>query len=208
MSDMICVTSRRLCGEEFLSRMEQIARARPAAVILREKDLPEEEYRQLAIQVMQICRSHQVCCILHNFVDAARELHADAVHLPLPVLRNLDVGQRRCFRILGTSCHSAEDAKEAQALGCTYLSAGHIFATDCKKGLPGRGLDFLREVCQSVSIPVYAIGGISPATIASVRAAGAKGACVMSGLMQCEDVQEYLQAFQETHDKEGDTYAV
>ena len=216
MSDIICVTNRRLCGEDFLLRMDRIARAHPAAVILREKDLTKESYRQLAKQVMQICGSYQVPCILHNFVDTAMELNAEAVHLPLPVLRSLDEDQRHLFRVLGTSCHSVEDAKEAQALGCTYLSAGHIFATDCKKGLPGRGLDFLREVCRSVSIPVYAIGGISSDTIASVRAVGASGACVMSGLMQCGNVQEYLEAFddpevcvgRQSKNKEGETYAV
>lgn len=214
--DIICVTNRTLCGEDFLLRMEKLASAHPSGMILREKDLPEEAYRQLAAQVMHICKEYQVPCILHSFVDAALELGADAIHLPLPVLRKLTLQQKQHFRMLGTSCHSVEDAKEAQTLGCTYLSAGHIFATDCKKGLPGRGLDFLREVCQSVSIPVYAIGGISPETIASVRAAGARGACVMSGLMQCEDVQEYLKAFQGTHvcassqieNKEGETYAV
>lgn len=88
-----------------------------------------------------------------------------------------------------------EDALEAESLGCTYITAGHIFETDCKKGLPGRGLAFLRNVCVSVSIPVYAIGGIHDGNIAAVRGAGAKGACIMSGLMQCEDVKEYLRRF-------------
>ena len=68
-------------------------------------------------------------------------------------------------------------------LGASYVTGGHIFATDCKKGVPPRGLDFLKAVCSSVNIPVYAIGGINGDNINSVLNAGASGACIMSGLM-------------------------
>ena len=96
-------------------------------------------------------------------------------------------GKRRVFRTLGASCHSVEDALLARKLGCTCLTAGHIFATACKPGLEPRGLEFLRAVCAAVDVPVYAIGGISPENIAAVREAGAAGACVMSGFMAAED---------------------
>ena len=68
------------------------------------------------------------------------------------------------FKVIGTSVHSVEDAIKAEQLGATYMTAGHIFATDCKKGLPPRGLDFLKNVCDTVQIPVYAIGGINIAS--------------------------------------------
>lgn len=196
MSDILCVTNRALCGEDFLLRLERIAAAKPAGIILREKDLSEADYKDLAARVLDLCKAQQVPCILHTFVDAALDLGADAIHLPLPVLRAMPDGKKAQFSILGASCHSVEDALEAQALGCTYLTAGHIFATDCKRGLPGRGLDFLEAVCKRVSIPVYAIGGIRPETIAPVRAAGASGACVMSSLMQCEDPGAFLNKFE------------
>ena len=88
------------------------------------------------------------------------------------------------------------------------MTAGHIFATDCKKGLPPRGLDFLKNVCDAVGIPVYAIGGINiassgdstasdaPSTYDAVRdisvprlarsliECGAAGGCIMSGMMR------------------------
>lgn len=196
MSDILCVTNRTLCREDFLKRLEKIAAAEPAGVILREKDLPEEQYRALAEQAVRICSGKHVPCILHNFPDTALELGVEAIHLPLPLLRRLTEEQKRKFHVIGASCHSAEDAREAQQLGCTYITAGHVFETDCKKGLPGRGLAFLEEVCREVSIPVYGIGGISAANIAAVRGAGAKGACIMSGLMQCENVSEYLKQFE------------
>jgi thiamine-phosphate pyrophosphorylase len=97
--------------------------------------------------------------------------------------------------MIGVSCHSVEDSLEAKALGAGYITAGHVFATDCKKGLPPRGLDFLREVCQSVDIPVYAIGGISPENFSQVMEAGASGACVMSGFMKSAQPKELMSKF-------------
>ena len=193
MFDIICVTSRTLCCEEFLNRLEKIAAARPAGIILREKDLTETAYRQLAQQVLALCQSARVPCILHGFVHTAIALKAGAIHVPLPVLRSMTAAQKRCFRILGASCHSTEEALEAQALGCTYITAGHIFQTGCKHGLPGRGPGFLQDICSSVSVPVYAIGGINSENLCAVRQSGARGACIMSSLMQCPDPGKYLQ---------------
>ena len=79
-----------------------------------------------------------------------------------------------------------EEAEEAQKLSATYLTAGHIYTTDCKKGLPPRGIDFLKEVCGAVTIPVYAIGGIHAGTgqIQEVIKCGASGGCIMSEMMR------------------------
>ena len=195
MSEILCVTNRTLCREDFLTRIARIAACHPAGIILREKDMKPEDYKELAAAVMELCDRYDVPCILHSFVGAALELRADAIHLPLHILREMASEQKAQFRTIGASCHSVEEAEEAQRLGCTYITAGHIFETDCKKNLPGRGLDFLKAVCASVSIPVYAIGGISTDNIASVRGAGVKGACVMSGLMRCEDPGTYLASF-------------
>lgn len=192
MFDILCVTNRRLCREDFLVRIEKIAAARPAGVILREKDLTEDEYRELAAKVLQICEKHRTLCILHSFADAAAELKGKALHMPLPALRCLSASDRARFPILGASCHSTEDAAWAESLGCTYITAGHIFDTACKKGTAGRGLAFLQDLCERVSIPVYAIGGIAPENINAVRTAGARGACVMSGPMTWEDAGEGL----------------
>lgn len=195
MSDLLIFTNRSLCRTNFTEQIRALAQAKPKAIVLREKDLPEEEYQNLASEVLPICRENHVPCILHNFVSAARKLKADAIHLPLPVLRTLSPEERKAFSILGASCHSVEEAKEAQALGCTYITAGHIFDTDCKKGLPGRGLSFLEKVCRSVSLPVYAIGGITPQNASQVRRAGADGLCVMHSAMLCEDPQTFIHAF-------------
>ncbi|WP_458396868.1 thiamine phosphate synthase [Anaerotignum sp.] len=196
MSDILCVTNRNLCREDFLQRIEKIAENRPKGIILREKDLSEEEYKTLAEKVLNCCKKYDVPCILHSFVDAAMELGAENIHLPLHILREMDEKTKEAFKIIGASCHSVEEAQEAERLGCTYITAGHVFVTDCKKGLAPRGLEFLRKVCESVSVPVYAIGGISNANIDLVRKASAAGACVMSGLMRCEDVKETMKGFE------------
>ncbi|MEE0866679.1 MAG: thiamine phosphate synthase [Clostridia bacterium] len=192
MSDILCVTNRKLCCENFLSRIKKIAAAKPTGIILREKDMSEAEYMKLASDVIEICKRYNTPCILHTFTSAAEKLGCRAIHLPLDVLCTISHADRAKFSVLGASCHSAEDAIKAEKLGCTYITAGHVFNTDCKKGLPGRGLEFLKAVCESVSIPVYAIGGISSENIAEVRKHGADGACVMSGAMMCKDVEKYF----------------
>ena len=188
MSDILVVTNRALCREDFYTRLELVAKAGPAGIILREKDLSPEAYKALAEKALEICERYRVPCMLHTFWQVALELGADRLHMSLPLLRQMGAGERKQFSTLGASCHSVEDAMEAQALGCTYITAGHVFDTDCKQGLPGRGLDFLRGMCRSVDLPVYAIGGIGPGNMAVVRQAGAAGACIMSSAMTCPDL--------------------
>lgn len=182
-SDILCITNRKLCKEDFLKRIETIAATHPKAIVLREKDLAEQEYKILAEKVIRICKNYEVPCILHSFTKAAIALHVKAIHMPLPLLRNMTPQEKSHFEIIGASCHSLEEAQEAEKLGCTYITAGHIFLTDCKKGLPGRGLSFLQNICENISVPVYAIGGISNENIDAVRQTEAAGACIMSGFM-------------------------
>ncbi|MDE6730685.1 MAG: thiamine phosphate synthase, partial [Oscillospiraceae bacterium] len=187
----LCVTNRTLCRGDFLTRIRELTEA-GIPVILREKDLTESEYYELSRQVLQ--ENPEI--ILHNFVHTAQELQVRNIHLPMNLFRNLEQSDHLSnFSKIGVSVHSVREAQEAEALRADYLIAGHIFQTDCKKDLPPRGLQFLEEVCRSVQIPVYAIGGISPRNINFVRDAGASGACIMSGFMQCENITEFLEDF-------------
>lgn len=201
MFKLLCVTNRALCEEPFLDRIEAVAASGVDGIILREKELTAQEYEGLAAEVMRICRTHGVRCILHSFVHSALSLHAEAIHLPLPILRTLTDEQKEQFRILGASCHSVEEAEEAQRLGCTYLTFGHVFATDCKKGLPPRGVDRLKDVCRAVSIPVFAIGGIGTEQIGALQRAGAQGACLMSSLMRCGQADNYIRLLKAEEEK-------
>ena len=187
---MIAVTSRLLCEGPFLERVGRIASARPELVVLREKDLSSEDYLSLARDCLVVCSGHGVRLSINTHVDVARELGVGAVHLPMPVLRGADLTG---LDLVGASVHSADEAVEAEGLGADYLIAGHVFATACKPSEP-RGIPFLREVCSSVSIPVYAIGGVTPGNIAEVMSAGAAGAAAMSSVMTCEDPSALVSA--------------
>lgn len=183
--NVITVTNRKLSSRPFMEQMERVVKLHPKAVILREKDLSEEEYAELAAQILTLCKQYQVPCMLHTYLETARKLQHPYIHLSLFLLKE-NSEKLSDFLAVGCSIHSVEEAKEAQKLGATYLTAGHIYTTDCKKGLPPRGLDFLREVCNAVTIPVYAIGGIHAGTgqIQEVMECGASGACIMSEMMK------------------------
>jgi thiamine-phosphate pyrophosphorylase len=95
---------------------------------------------------------------------------------------------------VGVSVHSADEARFAASRGAAYIVAGHIFPTESKVGRAPRGLAFLSEICEAVSVPVYAIGGISERNIAEIKQAGAAGACLMSSFMSCADPAAYAEA--------------
>lgn len=191
-ANIVCVTNRKLVKEykengsfsPFLEKIKEAAKKRPAFIILREKDLPPDDYKKLAEKVLEICNSEKVSCVLHYFYEEAIELGVKKIHLPLHVLEKMTDNEKKCFDVIGVSTHSVEDARRAQELGAFYITAGHVFATDCKKGLAPRGLQFLGDVCDSVKIDVYAIGGISENNMHQCISRGAKGVCMMSGFMK------------------------
>ena len=181
----IAVSNRSLCTRPFMEQLERVCKYHPQALILREKDLSQKEYEVLAKQTLELCKEYQVPCILHTYIDVAEKFSHRMIHLPLPLLEKYS-GRLHDFQAVGCSVHSVEDALKAEKLGATYLTAGHVYTTDCKKGLPPRGLDFLKNVCEKVSIPVYAIGGIHIGTgqMEEVMKCGAKGGCIMSEMMK------------------------
>ena len=190
MNKILAITNRQLCREDFLVRLEKLAAANIEAIILREKDLSPSAYEELARQILPLCQRHNRLCILHSYPDIARKLQWPHVHLPLPLLRK-NPEEKNGWQTLGISVHSISEAQEAVALGATYLTAGHVFATDCKKGLAPRGLDFLQQVCGQTDIPIYALGGITPQTVRNLRGLSIAGVACMSGLMICDDPNQY-----------------
>lgn len=186
---LIAVTDSASCPRplpEQIERLAKLTELRPQAVILRAKALDKAAYRTLALQAQQSCEAAGIPLILHSDWQLARELGISMLHLPLAFLRQISACERTYFTWLSTSVHSAEEAIEAQALGATVLIAGHIYTTQCKAGLAPRGLGFLQNVCSTVNLPVYAIGGISfdASQHAELKANGARGACVMSAYMK------------------------
>lgn len=147
--NMIAITNRHLCSRPFMEQLERVCKLHPHAIVLREKDMPEAEYLSLARDVIALCKKYDVQCMLHSFINVAMELEHPYIHLPLPILEayvkknvsgNISTGMSKStdnyqqfFKVIGTSVHSVEDAIKAEQLGATYMTAGHIFATDCKK---------------------------------------------------------------------------
>ena len=121
----------------------------------------------------------------------ARHIHLPEKSLPLGVARWRLGGNG----LIGKSVHSLEGALKAQADGADYLVAGSIFASASHPDIAPAGLEFLREVCAAITIPVVAIGGVTPENVGECILAGAAGAAVLSPLMTAENPREVAQAY-------------
>lgn len=197
---IIAVTNRSFCADEkaYYEQIERIAAAGPLAVLLREKDLGHEDYRRYAAVCKKICDRYAVPLIINHEMAVADELGIERVHLSMAEFKAaLEDDILKKYERVGVSVHSVEEAVYADANGADYLIAGHIFLTDCKKGLPARGLDFLKDVCDAVEIPVYAIGGMDIEHGREAIAAGAEGICMMSQMMKSGHPENTTKVFLE-----------
>lgn len=186
-SRFIAVTNRALCTQPFLEQVKRVVACSPHALILREKDLDDASYAALAREVLALCEQANVPCFVHGRPHIAEALRCPRLHLPLAQLEAL-VRERpdalRPFSELSVSCHSEQDARQAERLGATRLILGTIFETDCKPGLAGAGVGLVRAACNATSLPVFAIGGVTPERLPALLEAGAAGGCMMSGFMR------------------------
>lgn len=184
----IAITNRALVEGDFLEQMQKVIHLHPHAVILREKDLPDDAYEALAEKILCLCDEEGVRCFLHSRIAVARKLGCRRIHLSVPVLEAMSeeerIGLKHDFAEISVSCHSLEDVDIAVKNGATQIILGTIFETECKKGLKGKGLGFVEAICKACPLPVYAIGGISLERLPQVRKAGAAGGCMMSGFMK------------------------
>ena len=184
----IAITNRTLVQGDFLEQMKKVIHLHPHAVILREKDLPDDAYKALAEKILPLCEREGVRCFLHSRVSIARNLGCRRIHLSIPALETMSEAElfelQRDFEEISVSCHSLEDVNIAVKNGATQIILGTIFETDCKKGLKGKGIGFVEAICKACPLPVYAIGGINLERLPQVRKAGAAGGCMMSGFMQ------------------------
>lgn len=176
---LIYITDRKHCSGDFLWRIKCLAQGKPDGIMLREKDLSPQDYETLALKVHRICQEEQLPFIVNQNLDVAIEHKLPNIHLSMENLRKARE-HVSLFDSVGASIHSVEEAKEAEQLGVKYVIAGHIYETNSKKGVPPRGVSFLKKVCDSVQIPVFAIGGIATHHLEEIYSAGAEGVCIMS----------------------------
>lgn len=165
------------------------------AIQLRERDLPVRELLSLAMEVRRITREFNARLFINDRVDVAVAADADGVHLghqsmPTSAVRKL-VGAKM---LIGTSTHTLEEARVAEAEGADLITFGPIYETPSKVklGVPV-GTEALRSVKKFVSIPIFALGGIRERNISDVMGAGAFGVSMISGIFGAEDMQRAAQ---------------
>ena len=156
-----------------------------------------------------ICVTNRLLCE-EDFLHRIRRIASSGVDAIL--LREKDLPEA-AYRRLAQQCLEicrntatplwlntfVEDAALAASHGASWLIAGHVYPTACKLGLPPRGIPFIRQICETVSIPVYAIGGITADKQNTLRLAGAEGCCVMSHWMQCPNPEAEIQKWRNCH---------
>lgn len=197
----ICITNRHLVNgsggvectiEEYISQLEKCVALHPYAVILREKDMDRQDYRELAGRIQVMCKKASVKMFVHSDISAAEYAGCGNVHFSMEHFKQMCDEQADVLKRLdcvSVSCHSMEEAVIAVRAGADQIVLGTIFETQCKPGKMGAGLSFLEEVCRAVhtvnpTVKVFAIGGIKPDNIDEVLEAGADGGCMMSWFMQ------------------------
>lgn len=183
MCEIVCVTQSTLCGDNFLNQIEKICRGGIDRIILREKHLSENEYFRLAYEVKNICLKYNKALTIHKFYDTALKLDIESFHCSYADF----IENKYNSESVGVSVHSVSEAIKSEISGAEYITAGHVFETQCKAGLTPRGTDFISDICRNVKIPVYAIGGINSDNAELLKNTGISGICVMSSLMKSEN---------------------
>ena len=195
------ISNRKLCENENLEKqIEKIFSAYQRKIILenfeivsltlREKDLNKNKYLKLVEKIYPICQKYRIDLILHQNYDLRldNKYNIKGLHLSYNTFKSLNKNIReeliKKYKKIGVSIHSIDEAKEVENLGATYIVAGHIFKTDCKKDLEPRGLKFIQELSVILTIPIFAIGGINQENSHLVINSGAFGVCMMSSLMK------------------------
>lgn len=192
------VTNRKLIKH---GKLEDVVRASVKggadAIILREKDLTPEELYETAMRILQYIKEN-VPLIINGNYEVARMSEAAGVHLNYDSFMNFD---KAYSKLAGVSIHSLEEGIAVQNKGADYVIAGHIYNTSCKKDLPGRGIAFLKTICDILTLPVIAIGGINEDNVREILECGAAGIAVMSSVMEAEDAEKVVYRLKDAMNK-------
>ncbi len=192
------ITDRKQTANRPLtSVVQETIQAGVRLIQVREKDLPTRELIQFTQSVMALMNPVRGIVLMNDRVDLVIALSADGVHLradslPLSQARRL-LGDRR---IIGISTHSIEEVRKAQGEGADFIVFGPVFDTPSKRayGSP-LGLSLLEEACHASTLPIYAIGGISPAVVPTVLSCGAYGIAVISSILQAPYIPDIVQEY-------------
>lgn len=183
--------STGFCEKEFLYRVEEALKGGVTLLQLREKEKSTREYIDLAEKVHTIAKHYKIPLIIDDRVDVALAIDAEGVHvgasdMPVATARRL-MGDNK---IVGATAKTVPWAQEAYLEGADYLGVGAIFPTTTKVKTVLTSTDTLKDICNAVSIPANAIGGLNKDNIDILAGIPVAGICVVSAIMKADDPRE------------------
>ncbi|MDO8670867.1 MAG: thiamine phosphate synthase [Dehalococcoidia bacterium] len=197
------VTDRKLCRGDLVAAVAAAVRGGVDVVHLRERELDARELFFLALR-LKAAIGNRAALVVNDRLDVALAAGADAVQLggrslPVAVARSI-LGNRLH---IGASVHGVAAAVQAEGEGADYLILGTIFPSNSHPDYAASGANLVREVTASVSIPVFAIGGVVAENIAGVLAAGAQGVAVISAILAADDHELAARRLRQAIDEGG-----
>lgn len=200
---LYAVTDRRWVGEKSLyEQIESAVKGGATFVQLREKELDDESFCKEAKEIQALCRKYKVPFVINDNEKIAKKINADGVHVGQS---DTEAEKVRAFigkdKILGVSVQTPKQAVLAQKFGADYLGVGSVFHTVSKSDADNVSYNTLKEICDAVSIPVVAIGGISRDNIAELKESGICGIAVISAIFAADDIEAATAELKETVQK-------
>ncbi len=189
---LYAVTDRYWLGDETL--YDQVKKALDGGatfVQLREKNLDRADFLAEALEIQKLCREYGVPFVINDEVSIAKDIDADGVHVGQSDMEAMDV--RKILgpdKILGVSAQTVEQAMIAEKHGADYLGVGAVFATGSKDDADDVSHETLKAICEAVSIPVIAIGGITKDNVYELAGSGICGVAVISAIFGQKDIKK------------------
>jgi 8-oxo-dGTP diphosphatase len=163
--------------EEFMRRLEHALDNGLRLVQLREKSLSRDELHNIAQSMLPLLRAHEAKLLLNGDVDLAQEIGADGVQLTASQLANLS--ERPSVNWCAASCHNAEELRRAEQLGCDFALLSPVLPTQSHPGEPALGWEQFSSIAANSSIPLYALGGMTPDHMETAWRHGAHGVALL-----------------------------
>ncbi len=188
---LYAVTDRHwLKGETLYDQVKKAIEGGATFIQLREKHLSREEFLKEAIEIKALCAEYKVPFVINDDVDLALQIDADGVHVGQSDMQAGDVRAKLGpDKIIGVSARTVEQALLAEKSGADYLGVGAVFATSSKEDAVEVGPEVLRTICEAVSIPVVAIGGITKENVIQLKGSGIAGIAVISAVFAQPDIK-------------------
>lgn len=188
---LYAVTDRTwLNGRTLKEQVEEALRGGVTMVQLREKELPENEFEKEALEIKELCRKYNVPFIINDNVNLAVKINADGVHVGQSDMKALDV--RKILgpdKIIGVTAKTVDQAVKAMEAGADYLGSGAVFGSSTKTDTERLDHNILRQICESVKIPVVAIGGITAENVEELKGRKIAGVAVVSAVFGQPDIE-------------------